>query len=303
MTRRAAAPGAPEGALVIDKPTGLTSHDVVAVARRALGQPRVGHTGTLDPLASGVLPLLLGRATRLAQFLVADDKAYTATVRLGQATSTGDADGEALGPRIEWRSDPATVEAVLARFRGRFLQTPPDVSAKRIGGRRAYELARSGQAVALAPVEVHVDRLLLTRLDGADLHLDVTCSSGFYVRALAAALGEAFGVGAHLTALRRVRSGAFGLDQALTLDQLTRDPGAARAAVWPMADLAPHLPAVTVSGDGAERLSHGRPVTAEHLTGGTAPTSGQARILAADGALLAVATCRPDALHPVLVLM
>ncbi len=303
MTRRVAAPGAPEGGLVIDKPSGITSHDVVAIARRALGQPRIGHTGTLDPLASGVLPLLLGRATRLAQFLVADDKAYDAVVRVGRGTTTCDADGEPIGDAIEWQGDAASVEAALSRFRGVFLQTPPAVSAKRVGGRRAYELARARLPVSLAPVEVRVDRLMLTRIDGADLHLALTCSSGFYVRTLASDLGAALGAGAHLVALRRVRSGAFTLEGALDIDRLTRHPEAARAATRPLADLATHLPAVAVSDEGAGRLSHGRAIHAEHLVGGAPPACGQARILGPDGRLLAIAECGPDALHPVLVLM
>ena len=142
MKRRKAAPGAPEGGLVMDKAAGITSHDVVAIARRILGQPRIGHTGTLDPLATGVLPLLLGRATRLAQYLAADEKAYEAVVRFGQATSTYDAEGAPVGPSVETRVDRAALEAALEQLRGTRLQMPPAVSAKRVGGHRAYDLAR-----------------------------------------------------------------------------------------------------------------------------------------------------------------
>jgi tRNA pseudouridine55 synthase len=303
MSRRRAAPDAPEGGLVIDKPPGITSHDVVALARRILGQPRIGHTGTLDPMASGVLPLLLGRATRLAQFLAADTKRYEAVVRVGHATTTADAEGEPTGPSVAWLGDQAQVELALDAFRGRFRQTPPAVSAKRVGGRRSYDLARAQQPLPLAPVDVHVERLVLTRIDGADLHLDVTCSAGFYVRALADDLGRALGPGAHLAALRRTRSGAFTLEDAVGVERLAREPAAARSAVRPMTALATHLPLLTVTGEGRERLIHGREVTVRHLEPGPLPGAGRVRLAAPDGTLAAVAEVRAGALHPVLVLL
>jgi tRNA pseudouridine55 synthase len=304
MTRRRAAPGAPEGGLVVDKAPGLTSHDIVALARRALGQPRIGHTGTLDPMASGVLPLLLGRATRLAQFLAADDKAYTAVVRVGQATSTYDAEGETAGPSVDWPTDRAAVESALERFRGAFMQTPPAVSAKRVGGRRAYDLVRANQPVTLQPVQVRVKRLALVGIEGNDLCLEVECSAGFYVRSLAHDLGAALGVGAHLLALRRTRSGACTLARAVTVERLVGESAAVAAdSVVPMTELLAHVPLLEVTAEGRERLAHGRELASRHVALGRRPTAGYVRLTGVAGDLLGVAEVRAGALHPVVVLM
>lgn len=301
MSRRRA-PGPLDGGLVVDKPAGPTSHDVVAVVRRALAQPRIGHTGTLDPLATGVLPLLLGRATRLARFLSAREKTYLATVEFGQATTTRDAAGEPVGPATDVRLDPQGLEAALEAFRGRQQQVPPAVSAKRIGGARAYALARRELPVSLAPVEVEVISLELVSCAGSRAQLRVTASAGFYVRSLAHDLGARLGVGAHLAALRRERSGAFTLADAVPLDQVVERPEAAAARVIPLAGLLPEAPAVVLGPEDVARVAHGQAVSAPPP--GTADGKGnRVRLLDADGRLLAVAAPRAGFLHPVVVLV
>ena len=303
MTRRRARAGAPEGGLAIDKTAGLTSHDVVAVARRALGQPRIGHTGTLDPMATGVLPLLLGRATRLARFLASDRKSYEAAIRLGQATSTYDADGTPVGAAATSLPDRGAVEAALEHFRGPFDQVPPAVSAKKIGGHRAYTLARAGAPVALPPVSVEVTRLDLVDLeDGlATLHLD--CSAGFYVRSLAHDLGTALGVGAHLTTLRRTRSGGFSLTDCISMPQLAEACEDAAIHVISMAALLPDMPAHPLSPAEADDVMKGRPIVNVDVPANGSAVSRFARLLAPDGGLAAVAEARGGVLHPLVVLL
>jgi tRNA pseudouridine55 synthase len=294
------------GALLVDKPSGPTSHDVVAVVRRVLKAPRVGHTGTLDPLATGLLVVLVGAATRLAQFLAADEKEYVADIRLGVSTPTYDAaslaDGVA-GPMPDVRYPIADVEAVLDRFRGPFLQTPPPYSAKKVEGVVAYERARRNQPLALkpVPVTVHDLRVLhpsdigyrLSDIGPRDfLRLRVAASAGFYVRSLAHDLGQALGCGGHLEALRRTRVGRFRIEDAVTLDQL------GSASVIPPASLLGEMPATTLTADAADRVGHGNPVRDDR---GVQP--GFCRLLMADGTLLAVAERRHDGLlHPVVVL-
>ena len=303
MSRPRAVAGAPEGALVVDKPAGPTSHDVVAVARRVLGQPRIGHTGTLDPLATGVLPLLLGRATRLAQFLVSSDKTYLATIQFGQATSSYDAAGEPIGTWQPVALDPAAVEAALARFRGRQLQVPPAVSAKKVGGHRAYDLARREKPVELAAVEVDVTELTLLGCEGARADVRVTCSAGFYVRSLAHDLGAAMGVGAHLAGLRRERSGRFTLADSVGLDRLTAVPAESAALVCPMADLLPDWPALALSEDEVGRVGHGQALAVSDRPAGGSQTAGRLRLIDGAGRLVALAEERAGFLHPVLVLV
>lgn len=330
---------ATDGGLIVDKPSGATSHDVVAVARRALRERRIGHTGTLDPLATGVLVLLVGRATRLSQFLVSDEKEYIADVRLGVSTPTYDADvrveggfrpegafrlkAEATeGAAGSFRLQPEDLERVLSRFRGTFLQTPPPHSAKKIGGVRAYERARKNEPMALAPVEVTVRELEIVAPDAATtadaprpsplaprfplLRLRIVCSSGFYVRSLAHDLGQALGCGAHLEALRRTRAGRFSIGEAIPIEVLATDPDAARRAVRPMNALLADYAAVTLSADGARRAAHGNLVRPEHLAepAGRAIEARRVRLLDASGALLAIAERRPDlALQPLVVLV
>ena len=306
MSRPRPRADAPVGGLDVDQPGGPTSHDVVAAARRALGQPRVGHTGTLDPMATGVLVLLLGAATRLARFLAADEKTYLATVRVGQSTSTGDAAGEPTGPFTPVELDPLVVERALDGLRGPQLQVPPEVSAKQIGGRRAYDLARAGTPVPLAPAAVEARELTLLSCAGPVAELRVRCSAGYYVRALARDLGASLGVGAHLAALRRERSGRFGLDRAVGFDLLVGAPERASQQVIPAAALLDHLPAVQVDLADAARVGHGQAPGTGNWRGGSgqALPEGQAtRILGPDGRLIAVADVRGGLLHPVLVLV
>ncbi|MGH9329622.1 MAG: tRNA pseudouridine(55) synthase TruB, partial [Vicinamibacterales bacterium] len=223
------------GVLVIDKPPGPTSHDVVARARALLGVKRVGHTGTLDPLASGVLPLVVGRATRLARFLSGGEKAYEAVIRLGSTTDTYDALGKFTGntPRVEDLTADDVARALDA-FRGTLWQSPPPYSAKRIGGVRAYTLARAAKPAEPKPVEVSVERLTLDGYHAGVVRLRVVCSAGFYVRSLAHDLGARLSCGGYLEALRRTASGGFGLADAVSLAALEADPSRAVDAFVPM---------------------------------------------------------------------
>ncbi len=303
MSRPKAAPGAPEGGLVVDKPSGPTSHDVVAVARRALGQPRIGHTGTLDPLATGVLVLLLGRATRLAQFLASHDKTYLATIQFGQATSSYDAQGAPVGPARQVTLIPEEVDASLAAFRGRLTQTPPAVSAKKVGGHRAYALTRRDQPVVLAPVDVEVSELTLVACVGDRAEVRVTCSAGFYVRALAHDLGQHMGVGAHLAALRRERAGAFTLADSVDLGHLAEAPADAARRVRPMADLLPEWPVVALSDEEVARVGHGQPIPAGDRGDPTADGARRLRLTDSLGRLVGLAEPAGGLLHPVLVLV
>ncbi|PYR64162.1 MAG: tRNA pseudouridine(55) synthase TruB [Acidobacteria bacterium] len=255
-----------DGLLVIDKPAGPTSHDVVARLRRVLRERRIGHTGTLDPGATGVLPLVLGRATRLARFLSARDKQYEAVIRLGTATDTYDAHGVPSGVRHQgaWPSR-SEIEAVLDTFRGTSLQQPPAFSAKKIEGRRSHRLARAARATSRpdrpdlpAPVPVTAQAIDLTSVEDDLVTLTIDCSAGFYVRSLAHDLGDRLGVGAHLTALRRTRSGDLTVADALPLDVAERDRDTARAAVIPLDRMLPSLSAVVLTHAGARHVAHGR---------------------------------------------
>ena len=310
------------GALLVDKPAGPTSHDVVAVVRRALKTSQVGHTGTLDPLATGLLVVLVGGATRLARFLAADEKEYVADVRLGVSTPTYDAASLAegfAGPIPDARYPIADVEAVLERFRGSYQQTPPSYSAKKVAGVAAYERARQNQPLDLKPVLVTVRELHL--LESSDighrtsdigagdlLRLRVAAGAGFYVRSLAHDIGQALGCGAHLETLRRTRVGRFVVDDALTLDRLEAE-GA--AALVPLNDLLGEMPSATLTSEGQRRAMHGNPLAAHHTKNGGTHSFSQktvgatvfVRLLDADGTLVAVAETRPDGLlHPVVVL-
>src|SRR5581483_6639320 len=272
---------ADSGLVVVDKPTGLTSHDVVGRLRRLLGTRKVGHAGTLDPMATGVLVLGVGRATRLLGHLALDTKAYTATIRLGASTSTDDAEGEIVSSADASGVGREAVLAGLAALTGDIEQVPSTVSAIKVNGRRAYARAREGEDVVLAarPVTVSEFALREFRRDGGHTDLDVTveCTSGTYVRALARDLGAGLGVGGHLTALRRTRVGPFGLDTARTLEQLADHPGLTHPLDTAVAT------AFTVRvADGAEAtaLSFGRPLAAAGLDGVYAVTDTEGRALA-----------------------
>ncbi len=225
-----------DGLVVVDKPAGITSHDVVARVRRLAGTRKVGHAGTLDPMATGVLVLGVDRATRLLGHLMLTDKAYSATVRLGATTTSDDADGEVLVERPVEGVTSEHVREALATMVGEIEQVPSAVSAIKVDGRRAYDRVRAGEQVELAARRVRVDAIEVTRHEGMEVDIDVRCSSGTYIRAIARDLGELLGCGAHLTALRRTAVGPYDLAVARTLDELADDFGvlpigeAARAA-------------------------------------------------------------------------
>ena len=294
-----------DGVLLVDKPIGPTSHDVVRRIRRTLRQRAVGHTGTLDPLASGLLPLVLGRATRIASLLSGTRKSYDADIRLGISTDTDDAQGAVLEQSAAAVPEPAAVAAALERFRGTFEQTPPGYSAKKIGGERAYDLARQARPVDLKPVTVSVDSLELLSVHGAAVRVCLTVSAGFYVRSLARDLGQALGCGGHLTALRRTASGDFKLDGAVALDEAERLGDALAGRVLTASAALSRLPAVQVTEAGLTRARHGNMLGPEHLETRPFPAvsrEGRIRVLAADGHLVALAEPRGGALHPVVVL-
>ena len=216
------------GLVIVDKPAGMTSHDVVGRCRRIFGTRRVGHAGTLDPMATGVLVIGVDRATKILGLLTGASKSYAATIRLGQATSTEDAEGELVQEVSAEHLTEAAISAAIAGLRGDIMQVPSTVSAVKVGGQRAYRLARDGHTVELKARPVRIDRfemLAVARHGGLiDLDVAVDCSSGTYIRALARDLGHALAVGGHLTALRRTRVGRFGLDQARSLDELAEQP-------------------------------------------------------------------------------
>ena len=301
-----------DGLLVVDKPVGPTSHDVVERVRSATGERRIGHTGTLDPRASGVLPLVLGRATRLARFLAAADKSYTAVIRLGAATDTYDADGQLSGePYAGPPPDRAAIERALEGFQGTFLQQPPAFSAKKVSGVRSYRAAREqrasgrpGQAETPPPVEVTVFDLRLIAASDFNVELAVTCSSGFYVRTLAHDLGQRLGCGGHLAGLRRTRSGDLPLEQATALEKIERHAGAAAAALIPMARMLTSLPAATLTEEGVRRARHGRMLGDAEIAARTASEGAVTRLLDPAGDLVGIAeTRRAGLLHPVVILM
>jgi tRNA pseudouridine55 synthase len=296
----------PDGVLVIDKPEGPTSHDIVAVARRVMRGKKVGHTGTLDPLASGVLPLVLGKATRLAQFLSSAEKTYVAELALGQSTTTFDRAG-AVVPRENARpvSDVARPEldAVIDRFRGSYLQLPPPFSAKKIDGDRAYDLARRNEPVTLQPSAVTVQALEVLEWEGARLRLRLVCSAGFYVRSLAQGIGDQLGTGAHLASLVRTASGDFSIQDAVSMEELDRRPEVAAGRVIRLEQLLPWLPALSMTAEGASLAAKGGFLSASHLKDAQpVPAAGKVRLLHPDGHLVAIAEPRPPFLHPGVVL-
>lgn len=340
-----------DGLIVIDKPSGPTSHDVVARMRRVLRERRIGHTGTLDPAATGVLLLVLGRATRLAKFLSASDKSYEAVVRLGFSTDTADAQGRTTGPVAGGAIPPReAIDAALDAFRGAFLQQPPAFSAKKIDGTRSHKLARARVRTAEDarlkpspfeadarlkpsrserdarlkpspyedappalpdPVSVTVHRLEIVSVEADRVTLSVDCSAGFYVRSLAHDLGERLGIGAHLSSLRRTRTGDFTIGQAVALETAERDPQRAAAAVIPLAGMLPRLASVVLTAEGVRRAINGcelGPRDAVHGLGpGDAAVGGSALVRLVDpgGHLvgIGVPSALPGFLHPSVVLV
>lgn len=237
-----------EGALVVNKPAGRTSHDVVEAVRRVVGFRRIGHLGTLDPIATGVLVLLLGRATRLAQFYSARRKRYLCTFRFGFATDTYDAAGEPLGTDAAPALTRETLEELARPLVGRIEQMPPAYSAKKVRGRPAHELARKKKPVELKPVEVDVYELKLLSVEGSSARFQIECGPGTYVRSLAHDMGRALGAGAHVSEIMRTAVGEFTLDQAMSLEEIAAAKAAGKLAerVIPLEGLLADLPSVTV---------------------------------------------------------
>lgn len=248
-----------DGILVIDKPKGKTSHDVVEAVRRLAGFRQIGHLGTLDPLATGVLVLALGRATRLARFYTGRRKRYTCAVRFGFATDSYDADGEALGPDCAPVLDAKNVESMATQFVGKLQQVPPSFSAKKVHGRPAHELARKHKEVKLDPVEVEVFEFRLREIEGSVARFAVECGSGTYIRSLANDLGKIHGAGAHLSEIVRTAVGEFTLDHAVRLPELEQDAKAGKLAnrVMPLEAMLPDLPRATVLPIVEKRVRHG----------------------------------------------
>jgi tRNA pseudouridine55 synthase len=256
-------PPSPGGVIRVDKPAGPTSHDIVARARRALGVRRIGHTGTLDPFASGLLLLCVGPATRLAEYLTGLDKTYLATAVMGQSTDTDDLEGEVVRVSEAWRElDVAHISEALSEFVGLIEQVPPAFSAKKVGGERMYRRARRGETVRLDPASVQIHEARVLGVDLPEVRFELSCSSGTYVRAVARDLGERVGTGAHLKALRRTRIGAFTVGDAVSGDEL-HDAAGMKAAWLEPARALPHLPKVRVGDEEAARIRHGQAVPLE----------------------------------------
>jgi tRNA pseudouridine55 synthase len=299
----------PSGLVIVDKPGGMTSHDVVARIRRLAGTRRVGHAGTLDPMATGVLVIGVEKATRLLGYLSATEKQYAATIRLGQSTSTDDAEGEFTGTASAAGVSAETLTKAVASLTGEISQVPPAVSAIKVAGQRAYRLTRAGAAPELAarPVTVYEFTIAASRPAGDLLDVDVTvrCSSGTYIRALARDLGAALGTGGHLTSLRRTRVGSYGVEEARTLEQL-----AERFEVVPLAQAASAaFPRRDLSADEARRLAHGGRLAATG-TAGTAGapgpaaperTPGPTAAYGPDGTLIALVTEESGQARPLVV--
>jgi len=257
-----------DGVLVVDKPSGWTSHDVVARVRRIVSERSVGHLGTLDPMATGVLPLVLGHMTRLAQFYTASEKSYEGNMRLGVTTDSYDSDGEPVGSLQEVHVTLEEVRTATAQFLGHIQQMPPPFSAKKIKGVPAYKLARRKQEVELKPVEIEVKEFELLGLFGDSVHFRCRVSSGTYVRSLAHELGQKLGCGAHLADLRRTASAEFNIEDAHTLDQL--EGAAAEGRIPEMLvhprRILPAMPAVTAGDEAVGKIRHGRTVNLPEMS-------------------------------------
>jgi tRNA pseudouridine55 synthase len=288
-----AVPG-PLGILPVDKPVGPTSHDAVAAVRRALRTRQVGHTGTLDPFASGLLLVCVGAATRLAEYFAPLSKTYVATMRLGQATNTDDHTGETIAASDAWRDvRREQVEAALAAQVGEIQQVPPAFSAKKVDGQRMYDVARRGGEVDLPPVPVTVYAIRILSVDLPDVVFEVECGSGTYIRAIARDAGAALGVGGHLRELRRTRIGPHDVARAVPVDALGNAERVAAAMIAP-ADALAHLPRVVADARGEADIRHGRALPAPadlHVTGPVA-------VVSAAGGLLAVGESAEGVVRP-----
>ena len=256
------------GLLILDKPAGMTSHDVVAIVRRATGERSIGHLGTLDPMATGVLPLLLGKYTRLAQFFGQAEKAYTGTIRFGFATDTFDAEGEPVGEPVALTKSLAELRELARRFHGEMDQVPPVFSAKKIGGVPAHKLARAGKDVPVKAARITIQRFELRWLEGDTAAFGMQVSAGGYVRSVAHELGELAGCGAHLASLRRIEAGVFTLAQAITLEELkAMRPEEVGARLPHPRSLLVEMPSVTVDEQTAGRIRNGMQVNVPEFSG------------------------------------
>ena len=290
-----------DGILNINKPSGMTSHDAEQKVRRIMKERRIGHTGTLDPLATGVLVLCVGKATRIARYLVSGEKEYRAVMRLGVTTDTLDAAGNILETRLYSPPDRSDIERAMRRLTGVIMQRPPAYSAVKVSGVPSYKLARQGRAAALDPRPVTIHSIEMTAYADPLVSFTVRCSKGVYVRTLCADIGEALGMGAHLAALVRTRSGRFSLEQAVSLDQLEDIASAGRAhqAITPMEEALADLPAVLIGNEEASKVLHGNRVSCPtSLANGS---SDVARIHDSAGRLLALARVVAGTLRPEIV--
>lgn len=279
------------GLLLVDKPAGITSHDVVAIVRRVVGSQRVGHMGTLDPFATGLLVVLVGRGTRLIPYIDGEPKVYETTIRFGAETDTDDATGETI--RESEVPDDSAIAVAVSQLTGAFDQVPPSYSAKKVGGTRAYAAARRGTALDLQPSRITVHRWELGSHDGADLHARITCRGGTYIRALARDLGRLTNSAAHLVELRRVQSGCFSVGDACTLDQLRTGDftmRSLRAAI-------PSIPTRRLAEAELTRVRHGNAIVANGE-----PLASRVALIDVENALVAVAERDGDELRPKLVL-
>jgi tRNA pseudouridine55 synthase len=292
-----------DGVIIVDKPRGWTSHDVVNKMRRFAGTRKVGHLGTLDPSATGVLPLVIGRATRLAQFYTRNDKVYEGIIHFGNSTDSYDADGEPTSPEVAVTIDRAMVDAALEGSRAEFEQMPPPVSAKKIAGKPAYELARNNQPVDLKAVTVNVYELDILSIGGCEAAVRVHCSAGTYLRSIAHDAGKAMGCGAYLKNLRRLASGDFKIESARTLDELAKlsEEGRIAEALVPASEMLPDFPVEMVDAVTAGQIRNGRDFRVSPFR----PLIGTrfVKALNADGDLIAIGKAvLPHVYHPVLVL-
>lgn len=290
------------GLVLIDKPSHCTSHDIVNRWRRLSGIKRTGHLGTLDPMATGLLALLTGTATRLAQFFGGEDKTYLAEIAFGLVSDSYDADGEIIETGIAVPA-PEAIAEVLALFRGRILQTPPPVSAKKIGGVPAYKLARKRVHVELKPVEIEIKRLDILGVEDGKAEVRITCSSGTYIRSIAHDLGQRLGCGALLSRLRRTQIGGYGVEQADTIEELgaLAEAGRLAEAVIPAASLLPHFPAEHFAPEIEARIRQGREFRASPFV--VPPGTPFVKALSQSGNLIAIGQLKfPNVYHPATVL-
>lgn len=291
-----------EGVLIVHKEAGWTSHDVVAKVRRLLGTPKVGHAGTLDPAATGVLPILIGRATRIAEYLIDWDKEYRAVLRLGETTDTQDATGQVLSATDSSHLTEEAIRAAVVKFRGVQKQLPPMYSAVKVAGKPLYKAARAGQTIDRTERTISVYTLDIVAINGRDVTLQVTCSKGTYIRTLCADIGQTLGVGGHLLTLERRRVGPLLLERALTIDAVAQRlrEGTLQEALLSLDQLLQQLPALVVTNEQVPHVLHGAPVLPAGI--GQLPSSSElvsVRLKTEAGRLLAIGTHDPRNVGPI----